>query len=674
MVFTFHRPETALRNAWTLVLACCVTLATAGGSAAAEATDRTARRAPLHDWPSLPPARARDAALEQRIDAILATMTLRDKVAQMTQGEIQQVTPEDVKRYRLGSVLNGGGSWPAGNDRHASVRDWLGLAQRYHDASLASGAPIPIPVIWGTDAVHGHNNVEGATLFPHNIGLGAARDPELLGEIGGAVGRAVRATGVRWVFAPTVAVAFDPRWGRTYESFSQDPALVEAYAHAYVAGLQGDLRGDDDVVATAKHYLADGGTLGGKDQGEARTTLDELVNVHARGYYGALGAGVGTVMVSLSSWTDAATGTAHGKMHGNRELLDVVLKHKLGFDGFVVTDWDGIGQLPGCSNAHCPAAINAGIDMVMAPNDWKAFIDNTVADVERGDIPASRIDDAVRRILRVKLRAGLFEQGPSASRYAGQDAALKADDLARRAVRESLVLLKNERRLLPLKHVRRLLVVGAAADSLPTQVGGWSVTWQGDQTTNADFPGAVTILAALRAAQAADEIVYSPDGSQFASGRFDAVVAVLGETPYAEFKGDVAAPAPLAHSARYPQDRDVLRTVAGHGVPVATVLLTGRPDYVTDLINLSDAFVVAWLPGSQGGGVTDVLLRDAAGKVGHDFRGRLPFAWPADPCRTDFVRPGASGRVLFPLGHGLTYSKPARVGRLVEAPEVDRCQ
>lgn len=647
-------------------------VAACGGVSRLPVADAVTPPGDPQDWPGVKSPRPADPALEARIQTILATMSLRDKVAQMTQAEIKSATPKDVRRYRLGSVLNGGGSWP-GRKRHAAVGDWLELAQRYHDASLASGAEVPIPVIWGTDAVHGHNNVFGGTLFPHNIGLGAAGDPELVGEMARAVGKAVRATGVGWVFAPTVAVAQDGRWGRTYESFSADPAVVGSYARAYVEGLQGSLTGDDDVVATAKHFIGDGATFRGVDQGIARVPLHELMDVHARGYYAALEAGVQTVMVSYSSWTDADTGIAWGKMHGNRWLLTDVLKGRLGFDGLVVSDWNAIEQVPGCAIDSCAAAINAGVDMVMVPHDWKDFIRKTVRQVERGEIPLSRIDDAVTRILRVKLRAGLFDRSPRDSAHAGDGAALLAKDLARRAVRESLVLLKNDGGVLPLRRGARLLVVGKGADSLPMQTGGWSLTWQGTETDNADFPGGETLLAALRSMAGDVELVHSPDGAGADPAAFDAVIAVIGEAPYAETRGDVRYPATLSHSRRYPEDLEVLRAVAGRGAPVITVFLTGRPQYASDLINLSDAFVVAWLPGTEAAGITDVLYRDADGGIRFDFRGRLPFAWPAGPCQTGIARAQADGGPLFPLGFGLGYGDAGASTGLVDTSDAATC-
>ena len=434
------------------------------------------------------------------------------------------------------------------------------LAGQYHQASLDTDAITPIPVIWGTDAVHGHNNVYGATLFPHNIGLGAAHDPELLERIGEATGQSTRATGIGWIFGPTLAVAQDARWGRTYESFSADGALVREYAAAYIKGIQGDLDGDGNVVATAKHHIGDGATDHGKDQGNAVIGKAETINVHGQGYYGALAAGVQTVMASFNSWNDAAAGVDYGKMHGSRALLTEALKEKMGFDGFVVTDWNGISQVKGCSNASCAQAINAGIDMVMVPEDWKAFIANTMAQVQAGEIPMSRIDDAVTRILRVKLRAGLFEHKPSDGRYAGDEKALRHRELARRAVRESLVLLKNEDKLLPLRRDQRVLVVGKSADSLSNQAGGWSPTWQGTGNTNQDYPNADMLLAAIRTVVGRDKVVFSETGRDVDPSRFDVVVAVIGETRYAETNGDIVASDTLAHSRRHPEDLAVLRT------------------------------------------------------------------------------------------------------------------
>lgn len=617
------------------------------------------------DWPALRSPTPTDAAMEQRIAAIVAGMTLEQKIGQMTQPEIRYITPDDVRRYYIGSVLNGGGSWP-GMDKGASVAEWAALADRYYRASVSTDMPVQIPVIWGTDAVHGHNNVAGATLFPHNIGLGAAHDPALIERIGRATARQVRATGITWVFGPTLAVGENRRWGRSYESYSSDPAAVARYARAMVKGLQGGLVGDGDVIATAKHFMGDGGTFNGVDQGENRAALREMITRQGAGYYAALGAGVQTVMTSYSSWNDVGAGKDYGKMHGNRELMTDVLKGKLGFDGFIVSDWNGIEQVPGCTRDRCAVAINAGIDMVMVPEDWKAFIANTVSDVREGRIPMARIDDAVTRILRVKMRSGLFDRAPSAGVYNGRADAVQATALAREAVRKSVVLLKNDGGVLPLARDRRILVVGASADSLSNQTGGWSLTWQGTENSNSDFATGSTLLAALRKALGADHVVYSVDGVGVDVSAFDAVVAVLGETPYAEYKGDATYPAPVQHSTTYPADLAALRAVSGRGVPVVTVLYSGRPAYANDLINLSDAFVAAFLPGTEGDGLADVLLR---GK--YDFTGRLSFAWPGSACSTG---EGAGNIVQFGRGYGLSYRGPKPVGRLPTPTTPAACQ
>ncbi|MDQ0249386.1 beta-glucosidase [Sphingomonas kyeonggiensis] len=608
------------------------------------------------DWPALRSPTPRDAAMEARIATILRGMRLEQKIGQITQADIRSITPDEVRLYYIGSVLNGGGAWP-GQKKDAAVTDWTALSDAYYRASMSTDMAVQVPVIWGTDAVHGHGNVAGATLFPHNIGLGAAHDPALVERIGRATARQVRATGISWVFAPTLAVGENRRWGRTYESYSSDPALVASYARAMVRGLQGGLTGDGDVVATAKHYLGDGGTFDGIDQGENRAARTHMIQVQGAGYYPALKAGVQTVMISYNSWNDTGAGKDYGKMHGNRELIADVLKARLGFDGLVVSDWNGIQQVPGCAKDHCPQAVNAGIDMIMVPDDWKAFIANTVADVRAGRIAEARIDDAVTRILRIKLRAGLFDRNPNTSAYAGRAEALDARDLGREAVRKSVVLLKNQGAL-PLAPGKRVLVVGASADSLSNQTGGWSLTWQGTENRNRDFKGGTTLLAALRDALGASNVTFDADGKGVDPSKFDAVVAVIGETPYAEYHGDVRAPKPVAHSALYPDDLAVLRRVSGKGVPVVSLLYSGRPAYANDLINLSDAFVAAFLPGTEGAGLADLLVGRR-----HDFTGRLSFAWPGSACSTG---EGPGEVVQFARGYGLSYARPANTGALPE--------
>jgi beta-glucosidase len=622
----------------------------------------TPAAAPLTDWPRVKSAIRVDPALEARVAEIVGKMTLAQKLGQMTQAEIKSVTPDDVRRYYLGSIQNGGGSWP-GNDKHAFTADWVKLADAFYDASMATDMAIKVPVIWGTDAVHGHNNVYGATLFPHNIGLGATRDLALVREIAAATARQVRATGIPWAYAPTIAVVRDDRWGRTYESFSEDPLLVKAYAAAYVEGMQGTLKADGNVLLTAKHFMGDGGTEYGKNTGVTKASERDMMNIHAQGYYGALGAGAQVVMASFNSWNDTTAGMDHGKVHGSKYMLTTILKEKMGFDGFVVSDWNGQGEVPGCRNDSCAQAINAGIDLMMAPEEWKAFLANTTADVEAGRIPMSRIDDAVTRIIRVKLRAGLFGKRPSSNPYAGRDKALDARDLARRAVRESLVLLKNEGPALPLQAGTRILVVGKAAESMSSQTGGWTLTWQGTGNSNADFPNAETILAALRATAGSASVTFSADAKDVDPSTFDAVIAVIGEAPYAEGDGDIGLSSTLRHSARYPDDLAVLQAVHGKGKPVVTVFLSGRPLWVNDLLNLSDTFIAAWLPGTEGRGVADMLV-GVNGAPSHDFRGTLSFSWPKSVCQTPLNVGDAGYAPLFAYGYGLRRGTRSHLGML----------
>ena len=673
-----------VRTGWLWLV--CAVLMTAGGgvlaadaaaakdaapSVAASSSQRLPKPTHHADWPAIKSRLPADPALEARVRKIVAGMTLAQKIGQMTQAEIKSITPAEVTTYHIGSVLNGGGSWPGGN-KHASIADWLALSDRYYDASMATDLKIKVPIIWGIDAVHGNSNVCGATLFPHNIGLGAAHDPALMTDIGAATARAVRATGVEWAFAPTLAVAQNARWGRTYESFSSDGPLVRAYARAYVAGLQGDF-GDHNVMATAKHFIGDGATQNGTDQGNAKVSLRDMVNVHGSGYFGALEAGVQSVMASYSSWDDVGAGINYGKMSGARALLTGALKDKMGFDGFVVSDWNAIGQLPGCTNASCPQAINAGIDMVMVPDDWKAFIANTTRQVENGDIPMARIDDAVSRIVRAKLRMGLFGTRPSQRAGAGDAGSLQSRELARRAVRESLVLLKNNRGALPLKPGVKILVVGKSADSLSNQTGGWSLTWQGTGNGNADFPHGETILAGLRQAAGPANVTYSETAQGVDLAPFDAIVAVIGETPYAETMGDIMPSATLRHSDRYPEDLAVLQTVAKGHKPVVTVFVAGRPLYVNNLLNLSDAFVAAWLPGTEGEGVADVLLAGHSGAGGYHFSGALAMPWPGVPCPDAGGSRAKATRWLFAPGYGLRYSGQHEMATLPNYPAVDAC-
>ena len=508
---------------------------------------------------------------------------------------------------------------------------------------------------WGIDAVHGHNNIVGATLFTHNIGLGATRNAALVHRIGEITAREVRVTGQDWTFAPTLAVVQDVRWGRSYESYSQDPALVREFASAMVTGLQGsagtaDFMRGSHVIATAKHFVGDGGTHDGRDQGDNLSDEATLRDVHAAGYPAAISAGVASVMASYSSWRGR-------KLHGYRDLLTGVLKERMAFDGFVIGDWDGHAQVPGCSKASCAAAFNAGIDMFMAPNDWRTLYATTVAQVRAGEIPMARLDDAVRRILRVKLRAGLFEAGkPSTRPFGGRFELLGAAEhraVARQAVRESLVLLKNSQRVLPLKTASKVLLIGAGADSIAQQSGGWTITWQGTGVTNDRFPNAESIYAGLRAAvnQHGGSVTFSADGSY--TNRPDVAVFAYGESPYAEFRGDLKT---LALEAEGQAMLALLRKLKSEGIPTVSIFLSGRPRAIDAQLAASDAFVAAWLPGSEGGGIADVLIANPDGSVRYDFKGRLPVAWPAESA-------GTRGQgILFSLGFGLTMDAGVRSG------------
>ncbi|GAA0218955.1 exo 1,3/1,4-beta-D-glucan glucohydrolase [Saccharothrix mutabilis subsp. mutabilis] len=615
----------------------------------------------LSDWPKVTSRVKSSPGDERRIRQLVEGMTLAEKVGQMTQPEIGAITPDEVREHHIGSVLNGGGSWP-NRDKHATPQAWLDLADAYWTASKSTRTGIP--VIWGIDAVHGNNNVYGATLFPHNIGLGAAHDPCLIRDISKATADQVRATGQDWAFAPTLAVVRDDRWGRTYEGYSEDPRITRAYGYEAVKGLQGDSRRRVDVLATAKHFIGDGGTIGGKDQGVNPSSEAEMINVHGQGYYGALAAGAQTVMVSFNSWTNTDLGIDEGKLHGSKLAVNDILKGKIGFDGLVVSDWNGHGQVAGCTNASCPQAVNAGIDVFMVPNDWKAFIANTIAQVESGQIPMSRIDDAVTRILRVKLRSGVLDGvKPSEREHAGEQEALEAKRLAREAVRRSQVLLKNNNRVLPLSSRAKVLVVGKSADSMQNQTGGWTLSWQGTGNTNADFPNGTTVLGGLREALGAENVVFSETGDVDPAG-FDAVVAVIGETPYAEGVGDIGKRS-LEAAKLYPQDLAVLDKVRGKGTPVVTVYISGRPLHVNKELNRSDAFVAAFLPGTEGGGVADLLVRGRHTFPG--YTGTLSYSWPRSACQTP-LNPGAEGYdPLFKPGYGLRSWQTGNVGVLDES-------
>ncbi len=625
-------------------------------------------------WPALTPAKPLDSKTEAFIDGLLAKMTLEEKVGQLIQADISAITPEDLHTYKLGSILAGGNSAPGGDVRTTPAQ-WLALADEFYRASVAGGAGNhpAIPELFGIDAVHGHSRIPGATVFPHNVGLGATHDPALIEKIGRAAAEEVAATGLDWTFSPTVAVVRDVRWGRSYESYSEDPLLVASCARAMVRGLQGvpgtaDYFGAGHTLASVKHFLGDGGTVAGRDQFDNRIDEAGLRTVHAPGYESAIEAGALNVMASYNGWQ----GT---KMHAQKALLTEVLKGRWNFPGFVVGDWNGQEEIPGCTKYDCPEALNAGLDMYMAPDSWRELYRNLLAQVRSGAISQARLDDAVRRILRVKTTIGLFSKGAPATRPdAGHFAVLGSAAhraIAREAVRESMVLLKNNGGVLPLDPHGRILVAGAGADDIGMQSGGWTIDWQGDHNTNADFPGGTSIYSGIKAAveSAGGKATLSIDGSY--QQRPSAAIVVFGESPYAEFEGDRETLQFL------PNDRThmkILNRLHAAGIPVVAVFISGRPLWVNPELNASDAFVAAWLPGSEGGGIADVLFRSADGKSRATFTGRLGFSWPATAMPVGFDKSSAVSGALFQRGYGLSGSERSTVGQLSEDPKVSPAQ
>lgn len=599
------------------------------------------------------------------MDQLLAAMTLEEKVGQMIQADIASITPEELRTFKLGSILAGGNAAPGGNVR-SPARDWAALTASFHRAALEAQSPThaPIPLLFGIDAVHGDAKLIGATIFPHNVGLGAAHDPGLIRRIARATAEEVDATGVDWTFAPTLAVVRDVRWGRSYESYSESPDLIAGYAPAMVAGLQGDLGSADwmspgRTLSSIKHFVGDGGTLEGRDQGNTIATEDELRDVHAAGYLAGINAGALIVMASYNSWNGL-------KLHGNRYLLTDILKGRLAFDGFVVGDWNAHEQVPGCTKFDCPEAILAGVDMLMAPDGWKQLYVNTLQEAQSGKIPLARIDDAVGRILRVKAIAGLFQRAPPrdvASAPLEQLGSSEHRAIAREAVRKSLVLLKNEKGLLPLKSNARILVAGDAADDIGAQCGGWTVDWQGNHNSNADFPGATSIYGGIaRAAAAAGGVAtLSPTGAF--DRKPDVAIVVFGEGPYAEFQGDRET---LEFSPGDKHELELLRRLKHLGIPTVSVFLSGRPMWVNPEINASDAFIAAWLPGSEGAGIADVLMRSPDGTTHYDFSGRLSFSWPNTAMPVVFQSDGTVSGAVFARGSGRDYHDSSRVARLTE--------
>ena len=554
----------------------------------------TKNQGPVSTAPLLPASVRAAGVPAPDIEELLGQMSLAEKVGQMTQASRAALQGAEVREFFLGSVLNGGDDLVKPN----TAEGWADTIDRLQMQAL--GTHLGIPLVYGIDAVHGHAGLRGATVFPHNIGLGATRNPEIGEKAGKISAEEISATGIKWTFAPCIAVPRDERWGRTYEGFGETPELASLFAPAVVRGLQGEKLGaPESVIACAKHFVADGGTDKGIDQGDAKISEQELRAIHLPGYAAAVKAGVGSVMASYSSWNGA-------RLHGQKYLLTDVLKGELGFQGFVVSDWEGIDNMSTSYKENVANAINAGIDMGMVAGGYNKFIRAVKSLVSSGRIPMSRIDDAVRRILRVKLAAGLWEHPMSERKLAGQIGSAEHRAVARDAVRQSMVLLKNDKNVLPLKKDAKVSVAGAKANDMGAQCGGWTMGWQGRLGAVAT---GTTIQRAIEKAVASHTLVS-------AAGQADVVVVVVGEVPYAEGAGD-SKDLTLTSA-----DRGAIANARKSGKPVVTVLLTGRPIIVEDWLPLTDALVVAWLPGSEGDGVADVLFGD------YKPTGKLPHSWP----------------------------------------------
>lgn len=595
------------------------------------------------------------------IDRLITKMTIEEKVGQLVQGDLDYLKPSDVKKYKLGSVLNGGNTSPNGN-QYASAQEWKDLSRDFYEASPVVDG-VKIPFIWGTDAVHGHNNLVGATIFPHNIGLGATRNIPLMEKIGSAVALEVLSTGVVWTFAPAISVPQDDRWGRTYEGFSEDPNLVAALGSSFIKGLQG--QGDtfldnNHILATAKHFAGDGGTFMGIDQGDVRLPKKEFLETHVNHYASAIDVCVQTVMASFNSYRGK-------KLHGEKNLLTDLLKKEMNFGGFVVGDWNGHGQVDKCTNYNCPKSLNAGVDMYMAPDSWKNLHRNLIKQIKSGEISEKRLNEAVSRILETKARLGLFD-GRKPHEFDKNYLGVKEHrDTARQAVRESLVLLKNNNSILPLDPSMHIGVIGKAANEIRFQTGAWTLNWQTDNLKNRDFQNVQSIYESI------EDFVKSNGGSiEFSSnGNFatkpNVVISVFGEEPYAEMFGDIS------HLGFKPTEANHFRALDSvylNNIPIVSIFLSGRPLVVNKYLNRSNAFIAAWLPGSEVNGISEVIFTNK-GKINYDFSGKLPFSWPKNKFQTKLNLNDLQYDPLFEFGYGLNYSSKVNIPQVEELDEED---
>ena len=576
------------------------------------------------------------------VETIVEMMTLSEKVGQMTQaGRNYLVKEADIKDYYLGSLLSGGGSAPGNNDPNS----WADMLDGYQ--GFAAQTRLGIPLLYGIDAIHGHNNLVGATIFPHNIGLGATGNATLVEDVARITAKEVRATGINWTFDPCVANSRDERWGRAYESYGEDPALISALGRAQVEGYQGtSLSSSEAIAACTKHYIGDGAPIwgtgsGGKiDRGNAQISEAELRALHLPPYQAAIQAGTATIMASYNSWNGL-------KLHGHKYLMTDLLKGELGFQGFIVSDWAAIDELPGNYKSDIIESINAGVDMVMVPGNtagsgsgYREFIKKLKEAVTEGSIEISRIDDAVTRILNVKKSMGLLDAPYSNDRtLIPSIGSPDHRSVARQAVRESVVLLKNEN-VLPLsRDLSTIVVAGRGADNVGMQCGGWSIAWQGGM---GDITPGTTVLEGIKeAVSPSTQVIHSPDGVAASNG--DAVIVVVGEAPYAEGHGD------RDDLSLSNEDISVLNRVMASGKPMVVVLFSGRPMIVSDVIENSHAFMAAWLPGTEGNGITDVIFGD------YNPTGKLSVTWPTDMGQIPINLGDSNYAPLFPVGFGLSY-------------------
>lgn len=590
---------------------------------------------------------------EKRIQELVEQMTLEQKVGQMTQVELNSITPQEVRDFHIGSIFVSGGGL-LNKNRKATMEQWVHTADQYWKASITAVKNLPaIPISFAVDAVHGHNKLFGQVIYPHNIGLGASQNTQLVHDIAKATAEAMLDSGMDQTFAPSLSVTQNILWGRTYESYSQDPELVSLLGKSAVLGYQGSIHtplGNGRVAATAKHFLGDGGTEAGIDRGENTSTEEELMAIHGKPYIAAIEAGVLWIMASHNSWQGQ-------RLHGHQYLLTTILKNQLGFVGAITGDWNSHAQINGCTKTHCPEAINAGMDMLMVPYGWQDFIHNTVEDVKQGRISESRINDAVSRILRAKFYSGLMEAPKPSKRFSTgvSQSEIQQNNkaLARKAVRESLVLLKHDKETLPIHPEKKILVVGELANNIGAQTGGWTLGWQGDDLTNADFPHGTSILKAIQSE--AKNVEYSTHGSFHSQP--DIAIVVYGERPYAEWLGDRRH---LAFELESSHHAKILEQLQAKGIPTVSILLSGRPLWLNRELNASNAFIAAWLPGTEASGISDLLIATPQGQPRYNFTGKLPFDWPQAPVQSKPEAQAHNVSSLFNFGYGLNYSSTAK--------------